>query len=191
MTFDSDKNCVLQRPDKSKSGSMDEAVKPVCDLINSSKDYYTTSSCAGRIVLMCEPEDHKKTEVHWLFVSHEPTDFETLKVKLVLLPQQNVWLRQEGMALHVACRTHKDAFRLVGAARKAGLKRSGVISSGKKIIVEILDTERLELPIAVGGKVVVSEEYFTLVLDIANKKLERTRKKMKRLEEELNQLFSF
>jgi len=190
MTFDNDKKLASARPDKSKRGSIDEAIKPLCDLINDSDNYFTTSSCAGRIVVMSEGRDHKKDEAAWLVVSHERTDFDTLKSSLDLLPQNEVWFRGEGMILHVACRTHEDAFKLVGVAREAGLKRSGVISSKNKIVVEIVDTETLELPIAVKGNLVVSEEYLTLVLGIANKKLERTRKKIKKLEERLHQFFS-
>lgn len=139
---------------------------------------------------MSEGRDHKKNEAAWLVVSHERTDFDTLKSSLNLLPQNEVWFRGEGMILHVACRTHEDAFKLVGVAREAGLKRSGVISSKNKIVVEIVDTEIMELPIAVKGNLVVSEEYLILVLGIANKKLERTRKKIKKLEERLHQFFS-
>lgn len=186
MTFDSDKKAALSRPDRSVAGSIDEAVKPLCDLINSFNNYFTTSSCAGRIVLMSQPEDHRKDESAWLLVSHDPVDFDTLKSSLDTLPDTEVWFRQESMILHVVCRTHEDAFNLVGAAREVGLKRSGVISFKHNPVVEILGTERMELPIAVGGNVIVTEEYLRIVLDIANRKLERTRKKMKRLIERLS-----
>lgn len=189
MTFDNDKKLALARSDKSAIGSIDEAIKPLCDLINASDNYFTTSSCSGRIVVMSESEDHKKNEAQWLFVSHEKTDLETVKLSLDPLPKNEIWFRQEGIILHVACRTNEDAFKLVGAAREAGLKRSGIISSKNKIIVEILDTETIELPLGVKGKLVVPEEYLRLVLDIAHKKLERTRKKSKRLEKKLTQVF--
>jgi tRNA wybutosine-synthesizing protein 3 len=190
MSFYADKKTALSKPDKSTAGKIDEAIKPLCDLINSSPNYFTTSSCAGRIVVMSEPEDHKKNEAEWLFISHKTVDFNTVKARLDPLPQQPIWLREEGMILHVACKTHEDAFKLIEAAQKAGLKRSGVISAAKKIIVEIFDTERLELPMAVKGQFIVTEEYLTFVLGVANKKLKRTRRKIKRLEENLEQLFS-
>jgi tRNA wybutosine-synthesizing protein 3 len=190
MSFDNHKKLALSKPDNSAIGSIDKAIKPLCDLINASDNYFTTSSCSGRIVVMSEPEDHRKNEAQWLFVTHEQTDFNTVQSRITPLPRDEIWLRAEGIILHVACRTHRDAFTLVSAAREAGLKRSGVISSRNKTIVEIIDTETLELPIAVEGTLLVSEEYLTRVLEIASKKLERTRKKMKRLQKRLYRLFS-
>lgn len=189
MAFDTDKKTALSRPDKSVIGDIDAAIKPLCDLINSSENYFTTSSCAGRVVVMCESGTHKKNEAQWLCVSHEPVTVDTVLSSLDSLCNE-VWFRQEGMILHVACRTCTDAFTLISAAREAGLKRSGVISAKNTFIVEVLDTEKLELPIVVRGELVVSEEYLRVIVDIANKKLERTRKKMKRLQKRLEKLFS-
>jgi len=186
MTFDHDKAMTLSRPDRSAIGSMDEAVKPLCDLINGSDNYFTTSSCAGRIAVMSESGDHNKQKAEWLFVSHHPISITTLKSSLFPLPHHEVWFRQESMILHVMCRTHEDAFTLVGEAREVGLKRSGVISSKNRIVVEVLGTERLELPIAVNGELVVSDEYLELIVDIANKKLKRTREKIKKLKNRLS-----
>ena len=47
MAFETDKKTALTKIDKSKKGQIDEQIKPLCDLINSSVDYYTTSSCSG------------------------------------------------------------------------------------------------------------------------------------------------
>ena len=177
MAFNTDKKTALSKPDKSARGDIDAAIKSLCDLINSFEPYFTTSSCAGRIVIMRESGTHKKNEAQWLYVSHNPVDIATVLSHLDPLHNE-VWFRQEGIILHVACKTCTDAFTLVSAARKAGLKRSGVISAKHYFVVEIVDTEKLELPLVVNGELVVSKDYLTLIVDIANKKLERTRKKM-------------
>lgn len=191
MTFDNDRKLCLQKQDKSKIGAIDEPIRPLYNLINQSKDYYTTSSCSGRIVLMKESSSHKKDEAQWIFVSHEIVDYNRLKSKISLASLEgDVWFREEGMILHVACRTMDHAVALVSAAREMGLKRSGIISANNKIIVEILDAEKLEFPISIDSGLLVTEEYIMTVLDIANQKLKRTRDKIKKLEEKFSTLSS-
>jgi tRNA wybutosine-synthesizing protein 3 len=188
MTFDNEKKMALQKPDKSSAGSIDTAIQPVCTLLNASQNYYTTSSCSGRIVIMSESGIHDKHAAQWLLVSHQPVDVTTILE--LSFPDTEIWFREEGMILHVACRTYEDAFQLVHTAQKTGLKRSGVISSANKIIVEILDTEKLELPIGINGKLVVSSQYLELIVEKANTKLKRTRKKIKHLKKNIKILLT-
>ena len=42
----------LSKIDKSKKNSIDKNIKSLINIINKSDDYYTTSSCSGRIVLL-------------------------------------------------------------------------------------------------------------------------------------------
>ncbi|KEP67670.1 UNVERIFIED_CONTAM: hypothetical protein HHA_227400 [Hammondia hammondi] len=52
------------RRDKSKKGSVDEEIRPLLDAINKLKNFYTSSSCAGRILLVGTPFENaqeKKT----------------------------------------------------------------------------------------------------------------------------------
>ena len=50
--FEKEKQDFLSKKDKSKKGSIDDGIIGLINLINSKSDYYTTSSCAGRIVLL-------------------------------------------------------------------------------------------------------------------------------------------
>lgn len=189
MTFDNEKKMALQKPDRSKAGKIDTEIQPVCDLLNGSPNYYTTSSCSGRIVIMSESGTHDKQAAHRVYVSHDLVDITT--ILNLSFPDTDIWFRFEGMILHVACRTCEDAFKLVHTAQKTGLKRSGVISSVNKIMVEILDTEKLELPIGINGKLVVSPHYLELIVEKTNTKLKRTRKKIKKLEKNIKKLLNF
>ena len=47
----------LGRADKSSIGSIDKQILGLCEKINSNNDYYTLSSCSGRIVLIKETAD--------------------------------------------------------------------------------------------------------------------------------------
>ena len=70
MTFESNKKTILSKIDKSKKGEIDKPIKKLIILINKSKNYYTTSSCSGRIVLLAKKSGEKKGS-KWLFSSHK------------------------------------------------------------------------------------------------------------------------
>ncbi|MCK5108013.1 MAG: hypothetical protein KAQ83_04765, partial [Nanoarchaeota archaeon] len=44
------KKVVLSKMDKSSKGSIDEKIKKICDIINEKEEYFTTSSCSGRLL---------------------------------------------------------------------------------------------------------------------------------------------
>ena len=69
MPFPNEKKLYLQKQDQSKKGEIDQQVLPLLKLINAHDDYYTTSSCAGRVYLWRGAG--KKNEVEWIKVSHE------------------------------------------------------------------------------------------------------------------------
>lgn len=53
-SFVVDKARVLGQVDLSRKGSVDAAIVPLVDYVNSQDHFYTTSSCAGRLVLFAE-----------------------------------------------------------------------------------------------------------------------------------------
>ena len=52
MEFQQQKTKQLSKSDKSNIGKWDSKIKCLCNKINKKRDYYTTSSCAGRVVLL-------------------------------------------------------------------------------------------------------------------------------------------
>lgn len=55
ISFAQDKLRVLnQKEDLSRKGSVDQPIVELVDYINSLDNYYTTSSCSGRILLFSE-----------------------------------------------------------------------------------------------------------------------------------------
>jgi len=135
-TFNISKKTTLEKFDKSSKGAWDQKIIPLCNTLNRLPDFFTTSSCAGRITLVKDPDPGKKQKNIWLFTTHEP---------IKGLPEDNfpAWLKCEPFIVHVCCRTIKHAKILLDLARSLGFKRSGVISL-KKIIVEIIGTEKIE-----------------------------------------------
>jgi len=183
MNFQEQKSKQFLRTDKSGEGAWDREIASLCKKINEKKEYYTTSSCAGRIVLLKGLEEKSKNV--FLFKTHNKINFDQLKKELEKVGKEYkglIYFKQEPCILHIACSNLDSAYNLLDKARFAGWKRSGLIAKGKRIILELMSTEKLELPIIEKGKLLVPEIYLKLLVKEANKKLEKTRKKIKRFE---------
>lgn len=168
----------LYKPDKSKKGDVDKPAIQLIEAINKLDNYYTTSSCSGRIAIFTNHGSTKKWDSEWLFVTHEKTRVEPILAVLEHLPESDVWMRMEGFILHVDCKTVDDAKVLVGIGQQNGLRRTGIISIGKRNVVQFLGTEKIDALIASQGKLLVNKEYIQRLLDIANTRLDATHKKI-------------
>jgi tRNA wybutosine-synthesizing protein 3 len=173
----------LYRPDKSKKGSVDAPLVSLIDLINQHPDFYTTSSCSGRISLFTDNNSRIKSDASWLFVTHEQANVKDILLTLNQpLPESIVWLRAEGLILHVCARDMEMAKKLVQFAQSHGFKKSTLLGLSKRFIVEILATQRIDAPVSDKGVLLVDESYIRFLTKLANKKLARTHEQIKELE---------
>jgi tRNA wybutosine-synthesizing protein 3 len=170
-------------PDRSKKGDVDIQIKPLLDAINAQDEFYTTSSCAGRIDLFVEPLSGKKHEGEWLYVSHDLAIEKELVASLQSLPQETLWFRMEGAILHVCAKDMDAANLFLQKCKESGWKHSGITGSTKRIIIEATTSERMDIPIAKDGVLLVPEKFVTFMVREANQKLSKTREKIKRLQE--------
>lgn len=173
--FNQQKKSFLNKKDKSKKGSIDKAIQPLINKINQKENYFTTSSCSGRIVVY---RGKNKKEVQWLFTTHQPTSLQ--EIKKIKPSQETAWLRSEGAILHVSCLNLKAANQLLQKAKKV-FKKSSILSASNKIIVEISSSEILETPIIKNNQFLVNDKYLSFLVKEANKKLKTTREKIKKL----------
>ncbi len=171
-SFELDKKNALGKDDKSSKGSWDEKIIPLCDAINSKDNYYTTSSCAGRMVLLKIPGSGTKADAEWLFVSHDKFSLEQLKESIKEVPEEQVVYRYEPFIIHVVCRTIEDADKLLRLVRSIGLKRCGIISLSKKITVEIIGTANISTLFSQEKKILLPEEYIRIMIETSNMLLE-------------------
>lgn len=181
--FDNKKQKQLSKVDKSNIGKWDFKVKRLCKKLNKKKEYYTTSSCSGRIVLL-RASDEKKPNA-FLFRSHKKISLNELKRVLNEISKKYkslVEFKQNPCILHVACASLRDAQKLVDKAKFAGWKRSGIMATNRRFMVELLSTENIEFPIMNNAKILVDDDFLGLVVEQANKKLERAWRKIEKLE---------
>jgi tRNA wybutosine-synthesizing protein 3 len=190
MDFQKEKKEFLGKKDKSRKGSIDIKIRKLASKINSFDNFYTTSSCSGRILLSAIPESNKKNEVKYLFSSHRKIRFAEIK-KIICsgLPKDDVWFKVQPVILHVACKNTGDAKKLLNTARDIGFRRSGIISMGKsKVVLELISTEKIEAIVSRKGKLLIDEDYFKILVKEGNKKLEKTWKKISMLYGKLNKI---
>ena len=150
---------------------------PLVSIINSFEEYETTSSCSGRIILLNNIE--KKQPKIWHYVTHEEANPEEI---FTLQKEKQTWFIQEGLILHIKCKTLENAQKLLTIARNLGLKHSGIIDTENPFI-EIRDNERIETVLKNNSK-----EYIELLVNEANKKLKKCKEKITKLEKELKLL---
>ena len=183
MSFQSQKISQLNRKDKSDKGNWDSKIEKLCKKINSRKEYYTTSSCAGRIILIKAADE--KQENLFIFRIHKKINFSQLRKEIEKAAGKErglVYFKQEPCILHVACSNIDNAQKLVDKAKFCGWKKSGMMSTRKRVVLELISTEHLEFPIINNGKILMSDEYLKLVVKEANRKLEKSWEKIKKLE---------
>lgn len=179
MDFHSKKQQILSRPDKSLKGSFDELMVPLCAAINSLPQFCTTSSCAGRIVLLGLDANYKKHVSLSHFNCHTVVSVDAIAKALHSYNgKEPLWLRSEPFIIHVDCRDLSDAEQLLALANKLGLKRSGITSLGRIITIEITSTEKMDVPVVIDGKILPSNEYLQIIVREANNKLVRTQNKL-------------
>ena len=186
MDFKKLKQASLSKKDKSSKKILDVKISRLCKKINSLNDYYTTSSCSGRIVLIIDK--NKKAEGLFLKVWHDLINFSKLKKELKKILSSNslnVKFKQEPCILHVACYDLNSALKLLDKARKNGWKRSGITSSGKKFVVELISTEKLEFPIVNKGKLLIDNNFLKIIAEKSNINLKKSWEKIEKLRKSL------
>ncbi len=164
MPFPNEKKTYLAKQDKSKKGDIDQKVIPLLKIINANDDYYTTSSCSGRVYLWMGTG--KKNETEWIKVSHDLIDEKFFSISE---SKGVVWLRVEAFILHVACKDMEAANLLLEKAKQI-YKKSCILSASNKIIIEIRGSELVEMPLYKDGELLYQGELDWLV-QLVNEKL--------------------
>jgi tRNA wybutosine-synthesizing protein 3 len=168
---------------------VDHDIVPLLEKINALPDYFTTSSCSGRISVMEMSHFGDKVNSIWLGKWHREVTLEEVLGALGKHGSGQLWFLVRSPILHVAARGLEDAVKLLNLAVGLGFKYSNIKSvSHKKLMVEIRSTERMDVPLGENGELWVDEAYIERIVKIANAQVRRFKGKLKRLEEEIEKL---
>ncbi|KAK7264475.1 hypothetical protein RJT34_32084 [Clitoria ternatea] len=171
--------------DKSPKGTLDTPIIPLINTLNNHPSYFTTSSCSGRISILSQPlspnpNKKKARGGSWLFVSHDPAHPDSLLSLLFPThsthsPDSQLVFRFEPLIVAVECRDLSSALSLVSLAISCGFRESGITNAGKRVIIAIRCSIRLEVPLGDTPNIIVTPEYVRYLVRVANDKMEANR----------------
>jgi tRNA wybutosine-synthesizing protein 3 len=189
--FEAEKKGALERLEQRGA---DDEVMPVLQRINALDDFFTTSSCSGRIVVISLPEIGAKREAAFIGKWHRAVMREEVIAALAEAPASAtgaLWFIVQPPILHIACRTAEKATALLRLALDAGFKYSGmkgIPANTDTVVVEVMSTERMDVPLAAAGTTFYTEAYLDFIVSKANLMLTRGKAKLKRFHESLRVL---
>ncbi len=159
-----------------KNGKVDLGVKRILDIINGVPEYYTTSSCSGRVVVLSLPELGDKKNASFLNKWHEPpVTSDDLKKTLEKHTSSNmVFLQMQAPIFHVCCSSIDAADRLVKIGILAGLKNSSIKRFSSPYLVELNGTERMDVPLCGQGKAFWNVSYLEFLSGLSTRMLNRS-----------------
>jgi len=166
-----------------KNSEADKAIVPLCSYINSVKDFFTSSSCSGRILLLgITGKGKDKAYFHRKW--HRTVTFDEVWAAIGEEVQGNLWFKMEPFIIHIGTRTLKGACKILDIKNAAGVKRGGIIvAKPGKFMLEIIGTEEIAFPVKIGGKTIVGMEFMKIIIETANKKMEENNERLKKFEE--------
>ncbi len=124
----------------------DKEILPLLELINSKEGWVTSSSCAGRIVLIRKAR--RKEDSAFLFKWHRKISVSELREAIKSIGnRKDVFLRAESFILHVLCKDLEWAKALLSLARQGGIKKGGLQNLGEKLLVELRGNVNLSIPL--------------------------------------------
>jgi len=168
-----------------KHDEVDEDIMHILRMINSSSEYYTSSSCSGRIMVLQIPVLGDKKNACILEKWHKKISVNDVLKTVKKAEKGMIWLLGQSPILHVGCSSLKAADTLVKTAVSSGFKNSAIKSTGKKIIVELSSTERLDAPIGKDGVLLCDDSYLRLLVDISNMIIDKSNGKIRSLSKKL------
>lgn len=167
-----------------RENQVDLEVMPLCRFINLQDNFFTSSSCSGRTVLL--DTDGKKNRSRWTGKWHGEVTGDELFSALKKPSENTVFFKTEPFIIHIVCKTIEDCKMILKAKENAGIRRGGVfsISEGKNV-VEIMGSNKLEFPVKDKGVILVDETHLLFVLDEANSRIRLNSAQLKRFETEV------
>ena len=171
-----------------KQGKVDEQMQGLCTHIASTRGYFTSSCCSGRILLL-ERRGERKLDASFHRKWHRKTSLEELLKGIQESVAGELWMKVDPFILHIGCRDLGGANKILTAMKKAGVKRGGIVLAEKnKFLIELQGTGRMEFMVKKSGKTLVSDTYLKEALATANTLLEKNYSRLEKLGKEFSKL---
>ncbi len=161
-------------------GLVDEMLIPYLkkynlNLINT----YTTSSCAGRILILGQDSESQKKPDLFVGKWHR-----TIKVREALDLLSNdkfdeLWLKQEPFIFHIVAKNLETAAKILEAKALSGIKRGGIINlKDGRIVIEIIGSSYMSVPVKINKEILFNKKQLSVLIKKANHKVKVNYKQM-------------
>jgi len=188
--FLENKKIALKKLEKAKNEKqVDEGIIRILDIINKTDNYYTSSSCFGRIVLLEIPRIGDKKNAKFLGKWHRKIKTEEILKALNKAEKGQLWLLAQSSIIHLSAKTIEAADKILKIAYSCGFKHSGFKTIENNIVVEICSTERLDAPVGMDKKIFCNNNHLDLLVNISNEIIDKSNKKLNKFEEKLKEIF--
>jgi tRNA wybutosine-synthesizing protein 3 len=168
-----------------KDGKMDLEFIPLCEFIEKTKKYFTSSCCAGRITLVGLDKKETKKESAFHRKWHRKVKLKEVQEGINSFQGDILWLKQEPLILHIGSKDLEGANKLIQASRKAGVKRAGVhVLKEGKYLVEMLGSHAITIPVK-DNKFRVNEDDLKFFVKKSNEKFSKNQIHLKKLTKEI------
>lgn len=179
------KSALIKLKKAQKEKKVDSGILSILNLINKSENYYTSSSCFGRIVLLEIPRIGDKKQAKFLGKWHGTISTNEIISAAKDAKTGQIWLLSQSAIIHIVAKTIDAADWILKTAIRDGFKNSGLKSFGKKFVVEVCSTERLDAPIGKDGDIYCSKNHLDLLINISNEIIIKSTNKIHKFEETL------
>jgi len=164
-----------------KEKKVDEMLVPFLQRFNKKENIFTSSSCAGRIILLASDKEEHKLPKLFMGKWHR-----TVKLKEILdvLKKESkfpeIWLKQEPFIFHFVCKDLDNAKRVLKLKTKLGIKRGGIFTiKDGRYIIELLGTNNMSLPVKFENDIFLTNNQLENIIKKANQKLTKNYKILK------------
>lgn len=168
-----------------KEGKMDLDFIPLCDYISKTKDFFTSSCCAGRICLVGMKNDESKKDSTFHRKWHRKVSFLEVKEGINSFKGELLWFKQEPLIFHIGTNNLENAKIILKICEKSSIKRAGIkVAKKGKFIIEMVGTNNITLPIKEKNQILLTDEYLKFIVKKSNEKFIKNQKNLKKLEKE-------
>jgi len=163
----------------------DRQITQLCRFVSKTKGFFTSSSCAGRIILLQLPKNENKLDASFHRKWHRRVKERELWQGISEKTEGELWFKLDAFILHIGANSLENANLILGAMKRAGVKRGGImVAKDGKFLIELQGTQAMAFPVKKESKILVSGDYMHYALERANKKLAKNYAMLKRLEKE-------
>lgn len=155
-------------------GKVDSELIDFCRRVSDTDNYFTSSCCSGRILLLGIVKEGSKKDAYFHRKWHREVELGEVLEGLNSESEGMVWFKMEGFILHVGCKDLEACEKVLEGMRQRGVKRGGimVVKEGK-YIVELEGTQEMSVPVKRGSEKLVDDEYVGELVGIANRKMRK------------------